>query len=129
MIITDFSLKSEYFFSGKAKVLLNNMLKSILLTEQDVYLTTMLRNDNINDSAEHLFQEIAQTSPEIIIVVGDAASKCLLGGGVEQHTIQYYQSIPVLISIHPADLLQNPRSKKQVYTDLLLIKQLLMCKT
>jgi uracil-DNA glycosylase family 4 len=127
MIIADFSDEGGCLFSGKAEMLLKNMLKSIHLTKQNVYLTTMLRNDSLKDSADLLYKEIAQASPEIIIVVGDAASQCLLGAGVAQHTIQYYQSIPVVNSIHPADLLQNPSAKKQVYADLLLIKQLLMC--
>lgn len=133
MIIADAPRDDDHskgqLFSGKTHILLKNMLKSIDLTEQDVYLTTLQRDDSADVSAERLFQDIAQVSPELIVVLGDATSNCLQDVvsslNDSQQTVTYFRSIPVLKSIHPADLLKYPYAKKQAYADLLLMKELL----
>lgn len=127
-------------FVGKAGALLNQMLLSIGLNEQDIYIVNVLKcrppanrdpnEEEILQCSQYLIQQIEAVSPQLIFAVGRFAGQFLLNEstslGKMRNKIHYYQHIPCLVSYHPAYLLRNPADKKNAYSDLLHVKQFLL---
>lgn len=126
-------------FVGKAGGLLNNMLSSIGLTAEDVYIANLIKcrpPDNRNPKSEeiaacspYLAEQIMLVAPRLIVALGRFAGQFLLNTTAPlnkmRHQQQVYQGIPVLVSYHPAYLLRNPADKKQAYVDLLRASQVI----
>lgn len=126
-------------FVGKAGGLLNRMLKSIGLSEDDVYIANVLKcrppnnrdpnSEEINHCCDYLAQQIAIISPQLILAVGRFAGQFLLKAAYPLNKMRGklhdYQGRSVLVSYHPAYLLRNPQDKKKAYDDLLSVKKLL----
>ncbi len=129
-------------FVGKAGGLLNKMLSSIELSDEDVYIANVLKcrppnnrdpnAEEIQQCSEHLSQQIALVAPKLILAAGHFAGQFLLKATTPlnkmRQKIHDYNGTPVLVSYHPAYLLRNPADKKNAYQDLLFIKQLLESK-
>ncbi len=127
-------------FVGKAGGLLNRMLISIQLTENDVYIANVLkcrppdnRDPNIEEieqCSEYLVQQIKAVQPKLIFAVGRFAAQSLLKQPSLTLTnmrgkVHRYLETPVIVSYHPAYLLRNPNDKKKAYQDLLFLKKTL----
>ncbi|RUQ89713.1 uracil-DNA glycosylase [Legionella septentrionalis] len=126
-------------FVGKAGILLNKMLNSIGLTENDVYIANVLKcrpPDNRDPKIEeiaacssHLTQQIQLVNPKLIMAVGRFAGQFLLNEARPlnkmRNTLHSYESKPFIVSYHPAYLLRRPIDKGKAYQDLLRVKQLL----
>lgn len=126
-------------FVGKAGGLLNKMLHSVELSDEDVYIANVLKcrppnnrdpaPDEISQCCDHLSQQIALVAPKLILAVGRFAGQFLLKATFPlnkmRRKVHDYNGIPVLVSYHPAYLLRNPVDKKNAYSDLLFVKQLL----
>lgn len=126
-------------FVGKAGILLNQMMQSVGIEEENVYIANVLKcrpPDNRDPSAEEikqcsgfLEQQIALIAPVILLALGRFAGQFLLNkpDSLRQLRIgvHHYRNIPFKVSYHPAYLLRNPRDKKLAYTDMLTVKQLL----
>ncbi|KTD22342.1 uracil-DNA glycosylase [Legionella londiniensis] len=126
-------------FVGKAGQLLNKMLKTIGLMEEDVYIANVLKcrpPDNRDPKREELDactgflrEQIKLIDPKLILAVGRFAGSCLIGKTLPlnamRNKIHQYQQKPVLVSYHPAYLLRNPADKKKAYQDLLAVRQFL----
>ncbi|MGQ0677004.1 MAG: uracil-DNA glycosylase [Rhodospirillales bacterium] len=78
-------------------------------------------------------RQIELTSPEILVLVGGAATKTLLGrtSGITKLRGQWFEfsspglarPVPTIAIFHPAYLLRTPVFKREVWRDLLAIKQ------
>ena len=126
-------------FVGKAGQLLNKMLSSIGLSENDVYIANVLKcrpannrdpaPEEISECYGYLSQQIALVAPKLILAVGRFAGQFLLNATYPlsnmRNQIHTYQGTPVLVSYHPAYLLRNLADKKNAYKDLLVVKRLL----
>lgn len=126
-------------FVGESGALLNQMLRSIGLVEDQVYITNVLKcrppenreplSAEISSCGVYLIQQIEQVKPAMILALGSVAGHFLLNNSLSikelRQTIHHYQSTPLLISYHPAYLLRDSRAKKQSYADLLLLQKLL----
>ncbi len=126
-------------FVGKAGGLLNEMLTSIGVTGEDVYIANVLKcrpphnrdpqSDEISQCSGFLSQQISIVSPTLILAVGRFAGQFLLNGSSSlnqmRNKIHDYQGTPVLVSFHPAYLLRNPLDKKNAYKDLLMVQRML----
>lgn len=129
-------------FVNKVGRLLDAMLVSIGLQEQDVYMTNLLKCsppdsrepvfDEVQACRDYVYQQIDSVAPKLILALGACVGQFLLGGGSESSTLDSlraikhsYQKIPFFVSYHPAYLLTNPAAKKQAYQDLLLVKETL----
>lgn len=125
-------------FVGKAGGLLNRMLMSIELTENDVYIANVLkcrppenRDPNIEEieqCSEYLAQQIEAVQPKLILAVGRFAAQALLKQPSQtlahmRGKIHRYLETPVIVSYHPAYLLRNPDDKKKAYEDLLFLQK------
>lgn len=126
-------------FVGKAGGLLNKMLSSVGLSEEDVYIANVLKcrppnnrdpnAEEINQCCDYLAQQIDLVAPKIMLAVGRFAGQFLLKATLPlnkmRKKLHEYNGTPVLVSYHPAYLLRNPVDKKNAYSDLMLVKQLL----
>lgn len=133
-------LKGEPFV-GRAGMLLNEMLKSIGLKRENVYIANILkcRPPNNRDPlpvevktcTSYLLQQIDLIKPKLIVAVGRIAAQFLLNTTESMSHLRggSYKfgpnDTPLLVTYHPAYLLRSPREKSKAYTDMLLIKKML----
>ena len=123
----------------KASNLLSRMLSSIHLSDNDIYITHLVKcasskhripnTEEMNKCIDYLNQQIALVTPQLILVVGLIAAQFLLNSDLPLTTMRsklhHFQGIPMLVSYHPDDLIHHPADKKMAYEDFLQVKQLL----
>lgn len=129
-------------FVGRSGQLLDRMLAAIDLArgadaaEKAVYITNVLpwrppqnrdpSTDEIVMMKAFLLRHIALAAPEVIVTMGNAATRTLLdtvtGITRMRGTWVSYGDIPVLPMFHPAALLRNPLQKREAWADLLALK-------
>lgn len=126
-------------FVGKAGSLLNQMLQSIEMSEEDVYIANVLKCrppnnrdpaiDEIEQCSSYLAQQIDYVAPSLILALGRFAGQFLLKKTLPlnqlRKTVHRYKNTPFLISYHPAYLLRNPVDKKKAFIDLIAVKKML----
>jgi uracil-DNA glycosylase family 4 len=125
-------------FVGKAGGLLNRMLKSIGLSEEDVYIANIIKcrppnnrdpeSEEIAQCSGYLTQQIKLVDPQLILAVGRFAAQFLIGGQMPLNKMRgklhRYEERSVIVSYHPAYLLRNPADKKKAFIDLLHVQRL-----
>ncbi|KTD20814.1 bacteriophage-type DNA polymerase [Legionella lansingensis] len=126
-------------FVGKAGMLLNQMLQSIGLTENDVYIANVLKcrppenrdpkPEEISQCSSYLTRQIELINPHLILALGRFAGQFLMNQLLPlnklRQQIHKYNNFPFMVSYHPAYLLRNPIDKKKAYIDLRAVKQFL----
>jgi DNA polymerase len=128
-------------FVGRAGQLLDRMLAAIGLTEEHVYITNTVywrppgnrtpTPAEVEACAPFLARQIALLSPEVIVLLGGAATKTILGitEGVMRLRGKWLsypsagRDIATLATLHPAYLLRNPEDKRLAWRDLLAVKE------
>ena len=131
-------------FVGADGQLLDKMIATIGLDRASVYLTNLLpwrppgnRSPTDEETAmllPWLFRHVQLAKPEIVLLLGGAAAKLVLGShdGIMKlrgcwRDVDFGDGVPrpVLASLHPAYLLRSPAQKRLAFEDLLLLaKQL-----
>jgi DNA polymerase len=127
-------------FVGRAGQLLDRMLAAIGLGEAEVYITNTVywrppgnrtpTPEEIEACAPFLARQIELLSPKVLVLLGGAAAKTILGTSegimrLRGKWLTYACAIgelPVLASLHPAYLLRNPAAKRYAWRDLLMLK-------
>ena len=127
-------------FVGRAGQLLDRMLAAIGLSEADVYITNTVywrppgnrtpSPEEIEACAPFLARQIELLAPKMLVLLGGAAAKTLLGVSegimrLRGRWLTYSCAIgevPALATLHPAYLLRNPAAKRLAWRDLLAIK-------
>ena len=130
-------------FVGRAGQLLDRMLEAIGLGEEHVYITNTVywrppgnrtpTPEEIEACAPFLARQIELLSPQILVLLGAAAVKSILGRteGIMRlrgkWLIYSYggREIPTLATLHPAYLLRTPADKRLAWRDLLMVKEAL----
>ncbi|KTC92980.1 MULTISPECIES: uracil-DNA glycosylase [Legionella] len=126
-------------FVGKAGSLLNQMLQSIEMSEDNVYIANVLKCrppnnrdpaiDEIEQCSSYLTQQIDYIAPSLILALGRFAGQFLLKKTLPlnelRKTVHRYKNTPFLVSYHPAYLLRNPIDKKKAFIDLMAVKKML----
>ena len=128
-------------FVGRAGLLLNEMLRAIGLSRDEVFIANILKcrpPQNRDPSASeseaclpYLERQIALLNPRLIIVVGRVAAQNLLATsspiGRMRGKVHAYgaEQIPVVVTYHPAYLLRSPAQKAKSWEDLLLARGIL----
>ncbi len=126
-------------FIGRAGQLLTKIIEAIALTREDVYIANIIkcrppqnRNpepDEVATCEPFLFQQIDAIKPKIIVALGKYAAQTLLRtdtpiSRLRGQQFDYRGSI-LIPTFHPAYLLRNPSSKREVWEDMKLVKTLL----
>ena len=128
--------KESRAITGDAGQLLDNMLKAIALTsERDVYITNLVKcRPSSADGADraptpdeaaacrpYLERELALTGAAMLVTLGQAAAKGLLGAAARGKVLRRGE-LPVVATYHPDDLLRRPEDKAKAWGDLCLAR-------
>ena len=124
-------------FVGRAGQLLNEMIKALGLTREDVYIANVLkcrppqnRDPSPAEAAScesYLQSQVALIRPDIIMAVGRIAAQNLLKTstpiGKLRGQVHDYQGIPLVVTYHPAYLLRSQTEKRRAWEDLKLARR------
>jgi DNA polymerase len=124
--------KEARSFAGPAGQLLDNMLKALSLTREQVYLTHALkcrtpvgRNASqveVSHCATYLARQVELVQPKVILAMGRTAALALLQSseplGKLRSQVQSFKGIPVVVTYPPAYLLRNQADKAKAWADL-----------
>jgi DNA polymerase len=126
-------------FVGRAGQLLTKIIEAIDLKRDDVYIANVIkcrppqnRNpelDEIETCEPFLFRQIDVIKPKVIVSLGKFAAHTLLRSEEPisrlRGRIFEYRGAKLVPTFHPAYLLRNPSSKREVWEDMKLVKKLL----
>lgn len=125
-------------FVGRAGQLLKNMLSSLGLNRDDVYVANVLKcrpprnrdpmGEEVRQCESYLHQQIGNIQPKIIIAMGRFAAQSLLKDTTPisrlRGQVHEYREfgIPLIATYHPAYLLRSPLEKRKAWEDLFLAR-------
>lgn len=126
-------------FCGKSGMLLDNMIKAMSFTTEQVYICNINKcrppnnrkpfPEEMDACKPFLARQLDAVSPKVIVALGATAVEGLLGPGLgitkRRGNWGIYNSIPVMPTFHPSYCLRNPDSKKEVWEDLQKVMQFL----
>lgn len=118
-------------FVGRAGLLLNDILKAVHFTREEVFICNILKcrppnnRDPLSSEVEccepYLHQQLKLINPKMILALGRIAAQTLLRTNdtltklrASEHR---YQGIPLMVTYHPAALLRNPNWKRPTWED------------
>ena len=126
-------------FIGRAGQLLTKIIEAIDLKRDDVYIANIIkcrppqnRNpepDEVASCEPFLFRQIDMVKPKVIVALGKYAAQTLLKSETPisrlRGQVLDYRGAKLIPTFHPAYLLRNPSSKREVWEDMKLVKRLL----
>ena len=126
-------------FVGRAGQLLTKIIAAIGLRREDVYIANVIkcrppqnRNpepDEVDTCEPFLFQQIDAIRPKVVVALGSFAARALLRTQDPisrlRGRVYEYRGSKLIPTFHPAYLLRNPSSKKEVWEDMKLVRTLL----
>jgi DNA polymerase len=124
-------------FVGLAGQLLTKIIQAIQLTREEVYIANIIkcrppgnRNpepDEIRACEPFLIKQLEAIRPRLICALGTFAAQTLLKTeekiSLLRGRFHQYQGISLMPTYHPAFLLRNPNSKRDVWEDMKKIKK------
>jgi DNA polymerase len=126
-------------FVGRAGQLLTKIIEAIGLTREQVYIANVIkcrppgnRNPEPDEVAEcepFLFRQIEAIKPKVIVPLGKFAAQSLLKTTEPITRLRgrefSYRGTTLIPTFHPAYLLRNPSSKREVWEDMKKVRGLL----
>jgi uracil-DNA glycosylase family 4 len=126
-------------FVGRAGQLLTKIIEAIDLKRSDVYIANVIkcrppgnRNpepDEVERCEPFLFRQIDLVKPKVIVALGKFAAQSLLKTNdpiTRLRGREYrFRSAILMPTFHPAYLLRNPSSKREVWEDMKRVRVLL----
>jgi len=126
-------------FVGRAGQLLTKIIEAIDLKRSDVYIANVIkcrppgnRNpepDEVERCEPFLFRQIDMVKPKVIVALGKFAAQSLLKTSdpiTRLRGREYkFRSAILMPTFHPAYLLRNPSSKREVWEDMKRVRVLL----
>ncbi|MFH2128824.1 MAG: uracil-DNA glycosylase [bacterium] len=131
--------KSGIAFVGKAGKLLTQIIHSIGINRESVYICNVVkcrppgnRNpkpEEISTCSPFLFKQLEILKPGLIVTLGNIATKTLLpdASGIMKMRgkLTAFHGIPLIPTFHPSYLLRNPSALNLVWNDMRQIRQVL----
>lgn len=134
-------------FVGRAGQLLNNMIKAMGITREQVYIANIVKcrppgnrtpeREECETCSPFLMRQIAVIKPKVIVALGATAAKTLLAmsSSMAQLRGRFYDFSPagarsndpnwqgckLAVTYHPAFLLRDPRQKSEAWKDLQMV--------
>lgn len=135
-------IKTGRPFIGRAGKLLRELIESIGLKTEDVFITSAVKylpktyitpkQTDILHGRTHLFEQLAIIKPKVIVVLGNTAATSLLnikfaiskkhGTFLKQDNFTYF------LSYHPAAPLYSPKLREIIFKDFKKLKRQLLKK-
>ena len=126
-------------FVGRAGQLLTKIIEAISMTREQVYIANVIkcrppqnRNpepDEVETCEPFLFKQIDAIGPQVIVALGKFGAQTLLRTlepiSKLRGRVFDYRGAKLIPTFHPAYLLRNPSSKREVWEDMKLVRQLL----
>jgi uracil-DNA glycosylase len=126
-------------FVGRAGQLLTKIIEAIDLKREDVYIANVIkcrppgnRNpepDEVETCEPFLFQQIDIIKPKVIVALGKFGAQTLLRTldpiSRLRGRVYNFRGAKLVPTFHPAYVLRNPASKREVWEDMKLVKKLL----
>jgi uracil-DNA glycosylase family 4 len=126
-------------FVGRAGQLLTKIIEAIDMKREDVYIANVIkcrppqnRNpepDEVEQCEPFLFRQIATIKPKVIVALGKFAAQSLLKTSEPITRIRgreyNYRDAILMPTYHPAYLLRNPSSKREVWEDMKRVRAIL----
>jgi uracil-DNA glycosylase len=126
-------------FVGRAGQLLTKIIEAIGMTREDVYIANVIkcrppqnRNpepDEVEKCEPFLFRQIDIIKPKVIVALGKFGAQTLLRTldpiSRLRGRVFEYRGAKLIPTFHPAYLLRNPSSKREVWEDMKLVRRLL----
>ncbi|MBI3401911.1 MAG: uracil-DNA glycosylase [Acidobacteria bacterium] len=126
-------------FVGRAGQLLTKIIEAIELKREDVYIANVIkcrppqnRNpepDEVDTCEPFLFRQIDIIKPKVIVALGKFGAQTLLRTldpiSRLRGRVFDYRGAKLIPTFHPAYLLRNPSSKREVWEDMKLVRTLL----
>ncbi len=126
-------------FVGRAGQLLTRIIEAIDLKREDVYIANVIKcrppgnrnpeTDEVETCEPFLFRQIDIIKPKVIVALGKFAAQALLRTldpiSRLRGRVFTYRGAKLVPTFHPAYLLRNPASKREVWEDMKLVKNLL----
>src|SRR2546428_4654019 len=126
-------------FVGRAGQLLTKIIEAIGLQRGDVYIANVIKcrppenrnpeQDEVDTCEPFLVQQIDIIKPKVIVALGTFAARALLRTldpiSRLRGRIYEYRGAKLVPTFHPAYLLRNPSSKREVWEDMKVVRSLL----
>jgi uracil-DNA glycosylase len=126
-------------FVGRAGQLLTKIIEAIGLKREDVYIANVIkcrppgnRNpepDEVATCQPFLFRQIDAIEPKVIVALGKFAAQALLQTTDPITRLRgrsfTYRGATLIPTFHPAYLLRNPSSKREVWEDMKKVRSIL----
>jgi uracil-DNA glycosylase len=126
-------------FVGRAGQLLTKIIEAIGLTRDDVYIANVIkcrppqnRNpepDEVETCEPFLFRQIDVIKPKVIVALGKFGAQTLLRTDAPisrlRGQIHDFRGAKLIPTFHPAYLLRNPASKREVWEDMKVARNFL----
>jgi uracil-DNA glycosylase len=126
-------------FVGRAGQLLTKIIEAIGLKREDVYIANVIKcrppgnrnpeQDEVDTCQPFLFQQIDVIRPKVIVALGTFAGRALLRTldpiSRLRGRVYDYRGAKLIPTFHPAYLLRNPASKREVWEDMKVARTLL----
>lgn len=126
-------------FVGRAGQLLTKIIEAIGLTRDDVYIANVIKcrppqnrnpeQDEVDTCEPFLFRQIDTIKPKVIVALGTFAARALLRTldpiSRLRGRVYDYRGAKLIPTFHPAYLLRNPASKRDVWEDMKVVRGLL----
>jgi uracil-DNA glycosylase len=126
-------------FVGRAGQLLTKIIEAIDLKREDVYIANVIKcrppgnrnpeQDEVETCEPFLFQQIDIIKPKVIVALGTFAARALLRTldpiSRLRGRVYDYRGAKLIPTFHPAYLLRNPASKRDVWEDMKVVRNLL----
>jgi uracil-DNA glycosylase len=124
-------------FVGRAGQLLNNMIKAMGISREDVYIANIIKcrppgnrtpeRDECETCSPFLMRQIEVIGPKAIVALGAVAAKTLLAVNAPMSELRGrwydFRGTKLAVTYHPAFLLRDPRQKKEAWKDLQMVMQ------
>lgn len=134
-------------FVGRAGQLLNNMIKAMGITREQVYIANIVKcrppgnrtpeREECETCSPFLMRQIAVVKPKVVVALGATAAKTLLAMNSSMASLRgrFYDFKPagvmsndpnwrgckLAVTYHPAFLLRDPRQKGEAWKDLQMV--------
>ena len=126
-------------FVGRAGQLLTKIIEAIGLSRSDVYIANVIKcrppqnrnpeQDEVDTCEPFLFRQIDVIQPKVIVALGTFAARALLRTldpiSRLRGRVFDYRGAKLIPTFHPAYLLRNPASKREVWEDMKLARSIL----
>ena len=123
-------------FVGRAGQLLTKIIEAIGLTREQVYIANVIKcrppqnrnpeQDEVETCEPFLFQQIDVIKPKVVVALGTFAARALLRTldpiSRLRGRVFEYRGAKLIPTFHPAYLLRNPSSKREVWEDMKLVR-------